>query len=153
MQDKGMILSNSDTTMRITTLCDADEMIKNPPLDWYSNATIEALRLEYILHQLYEAGKECVIVIVNAFTAALEQLSESFAKVLNQITCAFEKTIHGQPKWYNPIDRYNYRQIHHMALRRRLRCQWRPRESRRVLNGLSPHTAVLDGDPLEEGIS
>ena len=38
----------------------------------------------------------------------------------------------------------NYRKLHSLPLKRRIRCRWRPRESRRSLDGLSPGVVVVD---------
>jgi len=40
--------------------------------------------------------------------------------------------------------RNNYRKLHTLPLKRRPRCRWRPRESRRRLEGLSPGTVIID---------
>jgi len=130
--------------MRIELLCDADECLKGPMLSYYGDVAVKDLQIEYILYQWREAGKETSIVIGNAFTTALERLSESFAKVFDQFTCTIEKTIQNRPKWYNPADSNNYRNNHHMPMLRRPRCRWRPRESRRVLDGMRADTMVTD---------
>lgn len=105
-------------------------MIKNPFFSRLGRSTIKDLQLEYMLYQLHEAGKEAVIVIGNAFTAALEKLLESFKEIYEIFGSVIIKDIQNRSKWYNPIDRNNYRKIHHMALRRVLRKRQRESKSR-----------------------
>lgn len=40
--------------------------------------------------------------------------------------------------------RNNYRKLHALPLIRRSRCRWRPRESHRSLDGLSPSAVFID---------
>ena len=46
--------------------------------------------------------------------------------------------------------RNNYRKLHALPLKRRPRCRWRQRESRRRLEGLSPEITIIDEYAIEE---
>jgi len=47
-------------------------------------------------------------------------------------------------KCFTQALRNNYRKLHALPLKRRPRCRWRPRESRRSLDGLSPQIVIVD---------
>lgn len=51
-----------------------------------------------------------------------------------------------QVEWNKPrsLRCNNYRNLHALPLKHRPRCRWRPRESRRSLEGLSPGIVVID---------
>ena len=54
------------------------------------------------------------------------------------------------PKWYKPVFRNIYRKLKRIPLFCRPKCRWRPRESRRRLEGLSPEITIIDEYATEE---
>ena len=54
------------------------------------------------------------------------------------------------PKWYKPVFRSIHRKLKRIPLICRPRCRWRPRESRKRLEGLSPSVVIIDEYVTEE---
>ena len=102
-----------------------------------------------------EHVKELALAIdgtMDSFITTLEKAAEAFAEISMMFDDVLTETTLYPTKWYNPTDRHNYRKMHCTPMLRRLRCRWRTRESRRSLDGLSPKTAIIDGDPRESEV-
>ena len=132
----------------ITILCDADKCTISSLLatsrKW---ATVADLSRSYGMNIWYEDAQRAIVACDDAFKTNLEKMTESFmemAKAFNQIVI---KTIQESPR-FKLRNCNNYRKIHHLPLMRRMRCRWRPRESRRVIKGLIPGGVEID--ELEE---
>ena len=139
-----------DTTERITILRDGDRCLEGSlHADIRHLVTVGSLQRDHAWMLCYEEGKRAVIAMRDMFTPVLEKAYEVFTEICEMFNDALAITPPSLAKWYNPIDRHNYRKMHHMTMLRRLRCRWRTRESRRSMDGLSPKTAIIDGDPRE----
>ncbi len=116
-----------DTTTWIVSMCDGNEDLK-----------------QLLLRALREQGKELVIAMMGviqrpAWEEALAKFKEFTMDVFEPETVSF---LEWQQAWQRNCN--NYRKIHRLPLIRRLKCRWRPRESRRVLYGMSADTVVID---------
>ena len=131
--------------MRIAILCDGDKCLDGSlPEEARRWVMVRELQLEHVLHIWGEEMKKAVIIIRDRFTPTLEDMAKLIIEFWEPITLAIEKAMRGKPKWYNPTDRNNYRKIHHMALRRVVRCRQRESRHRYPLDGLRTYITVFD---------
>lgn len=129
-----------DTSQRIVRLCDGDNRLIFQGLG--DSVTIKALQIEYL-------WIEVVVALKDLFTPAIERADDAFREIcelLSEVPISKAPTLQLQKDWhrYKQTSCNNYHKMHDMPLRRRMRCRWRPRESRRTLWGLSSDTVVLD---------
>ena len=149
-----------DTTMGIINLCDGDKILVNPLIaEARQRVTVDNLQSEYDALLWYEQSKKAVIACRDMFTPAIEEMTKVFMEMAKAFNAAFVKAIREQERATikgtgirEPVGLFteycrkngnNYRKLHHLPMRRQ-RCRWRPRESRRVLEGLSPGVVVID---------
>lgn len=135
-----------DTSQRIARLCDGDNRLIFQGLG--DSVTIEALQAEYLPWLWYDQCMEVVVVLKDLFTPTIVQMWETFKKSLGQISNAdiapISKTHRKDWKRYKQTSCNNFRKHHNLPMMRRCRCRWRPRESRRSLDGLSPGIVIID---------
>lgn len=137
---------NLDTTQRITTLCDADKHLIYQDLKEDNQITVWELMLEYF----WQARSESVVIIAEAFGSAVKETAEKLKEIWEKIRSQIEATEILDNSFHEGWNKFwrersnNYRKINRMPLRRRQRCRWRQRESRRKLDGLSPQIIILD---------
>jgi len=167
VQDCIVIIGNPDerlqrgqvmgTTQRISTLCDGDKRSLYQDLGEYNQDTIKELQLKYFIH-LYHIGDEEIVNTVGKIMELWEEKKKVIIELWDKIKEALQQPIEPLSKsfmadyrraWLE--NRNNYRKLHSLPLKRRPRCRWRQRESRRAMEGLSPQTVTLDTDFEEEG--
>ena len=152
-----------DTSQRISTLCDGDMRLIYQEFEdnlW----TINEIQFEYFLY-LYHNGNEKVFIAVrDMFTPVVleqaEQAFKAFTESFGNITLLIDAPIRPLNKSFMADYRRawrencnNYRKLNRLPLIRRPRCRWRPRESRRKLDGLSPGIVIIDEYAfVEEGV-
>jgi hypothetical protein len=99
-------------------------------------------------------GHDYVNAIENLFRQIeFEETMKAMIEVLDKLKKACQLACLIIKKTWQRIPRIfcnNYRKLHHIPLMRRARCRWRPRESRRVLDGLSPGVVITDEYTLAE---
>ena len=131
------------TTQQITTLCDADMRKRWGMLQKVSKwITVARLRREYDYQQWLTEAQEAMCVMGEGFQKTTEKMYEAFRLSLQPITPIGTITkFRARRGNFN-----NYRKLHALPMIRRQRCRrrWRPRESRRKLDGLSPGVVVVD---------
>ena len=142
-----------DTTMRITILCDADKCFIYPVLSYFGEVTVWDLQIEYKYFLWNKSHRLAVVAVADMFKPSLEQAAKSIAAFKEIFNLSLYKTYPIEPlsksftadyrrAWRENCN--NYRKLNHMPLIRRSRCRWRPRESRRAMDGLSPGIVVID---------
>jgi len=102
-----------------------------------------------LLASLYNGCEIAIEGIVDVFIPVPEKASEAFREICEMFDDVLIETTWDRPKWYNPIDRHNYRKIHHITPKQVVKRRDRQRESRRSLDGLSPKNEIIDTDPEE----
>ena len=149
-----------DTTEIIMLVCDADERARRPEV--LSRAGVTYLQLVYDSRRWLNTAKEMMVAMGDEFRKAADEAYKMFIDGFSEIepmglfaglydqidgeliTSVGEDIFQEHRKWYNQtawnVIRNNWR----LPARRRPRCRWRPRESRRSLDGLSPGIVVLD---------
>jgi len=118
--------------MRIMDLCDGD---KQP-----TGQGLNELKWRDL--------KRFAAIISAAYNPVLRQFVKTVMELENRLIVgqASENEPRGIFAEYDKLGQIyynNYRKLHHLPMRRQ-RCRWRPRESRRALDGLSPDVVVLD---------
>jgi hypothetical protein len=115
--------------------------------------SVSELSRECSYSLLGQVGKQVIIAMIDGFKALAESFNSAMETIsragygFDNVLCCVgtneddRRQVHVQG-WYilKPIVR----------VIGRLRCRWRLRESRKLLEGLSTYTAVLDGDLAEE---
>ncbi|MCO1599767.1 hypothetical protein [Desulfosporosinus nitroreducens] len=133
---------------------------------------LEHLKREYL--QWLEIAKEAMLVVGVGFEEAAEKMCEAFVSTfiikyeetdeepigilaasldMKQLSVAekLDNSFHERWNKHWHTSRNNFRKLHNTPLKRRPRCRWRPRESRRQLDGLSPGIVVIDEYAFAEG--
>jgi len=142
------------TTNRILLLCDGDKRLISSLLSEIAKrVTVRDLQLEHAWHDSFKV----IVAAVDMYTPALEQVAKSITELCNKIKESLQLPIEPLSKslmadyrqaWMKYCN--NYRKLHHLPMRR-CRCRWRPRESRRVMEGLSPGVVIDEYAFADEG--
>lgn len=102
-------------------------------LEDYNAVTIKELQFEYLIQTLKSEWEERKKAIIELW----DKIKEAYQPVQPIVTKA-----NWQHAWRGNFN--NYRKLHALPMMRRSRCRWRPRESRRSLDGLSPGIVIID---------
>lgn len=135
--------------MQIELLCDADKCAVSTMLSASREyVTVATLQNGHAIVSWYEGAKEAIIAMGDTFASALDRAVKSFAEIYALIEyCPIEplsKSFMTDYRQHWRENCNNYRKTHQLPLLRRQRCRWRPRESRRELDGLSADFMVID---------
>lgn len=138
-----------DTTQRITTQCDADKRLIYQDLEDDNRASIKKLQFEYFMYLYHNGDDELTRAVIKAIDfweekkKAIIELWDKIKEISCQSIEPLSKSFMADYRraWEKNFN--NYRKLHALPLKRRLRCRWRHRESRSLV-GISQDAVMID---------